>query len=199
MSIFSALGLRISRADWAAGQFATVRRQCVGWSLGVVSCCLMIGFTAPIQAGFQNDEKEPQSEQQRENNTRRLIMREEQLFREMKTSATELERLSKVFAKRWEAAPANVKPVFTEDDREQLKQMEKLVKKIRSSLGAYGGEDDSPLPMVFNEQLVLLVKLTDEVRQQADKARRQTLSVGILSRVGRIQRLVKAIRSASNS
>jgi hypothetical protein len=159
----------------------------------------MIGFTSPIQAGFQNDEKEPQSEQQRENNTRRLIMREEQLFREMKTSATELERLAKVFAKRWEAAPANVKPVFTEDDREQLKQMEKLAKKIRSAQGAYGGDDDSPLPVVFNEQVALLVKLTDEVRQQADKAKRQTLSVGIHSRVGRIQRLVKALRSASNS
>jgi hypothetical protein len=199
MFIFSALGLMISPSGGMNRWFTGSRRKGIAYWLGVVSCGFVIACSAPVQAGLQGDETEPQSEKQRENNTRRLIMREEQLFREMKTSATELERLAKIFAKRWEAAPANVKPAFTEDDREQLKQMEKLAKKIRSSQGAYGGDDDTPLPLVFREQVALLVKLADEVRQQADKARRQTLSVGILSRVGRIQRLVKAIRYASNS
>lgn len=171
---------------------------------GVITVAMALGpwwSGMPVSAkgNLQKDVPEPQSEAQRENNTRRLIMREEQLFKEMKTSATEMERLAKIFARRWEAAAANVRPVFTDDDREQLKQIDKLAKKIRSSQGAYGSEDEGEIPKQFGEQVALLVKLAEEIKLKADKATRQTLSVGILSRVTRIQRLVKTIRSASNS
>lgn len=199
MSVLSALGLMFLHSGSTA---KTLRGYCLKAGVGVIALSLCSWWSdLPVSAkgSFQKDVPDPQSEAQRENNTRRLIMREEQLFKEMKTSATELERLAKVFARRWEAAPASVKPVFTDDDREQLKQIDKLAKKIRSSQGAYGSEDESEIPKQFREQIVLLVKLAEEIKVKADKATRQTLSVGILSRVTRIQRLVKTIRAVSNS
>lgn len=178
----------------------TLRGDCLKAIAVALLICPWCSETPVSAKGrFQKEGPDSQSEAQRENNTRRLIMREEQMFKEMKVSATELERLAKVFARRWEAAPASVKPVFTEDDREQLKQIDKLAKKIRSSQGAYGSEDESEIPKQFAEQITLLVKLAEEIKQKADKATRQTLSVGILSRVTRIQRLVKTIRAVSNS
>ncbi len=169
----------------------------------VPMACLVIGSgSIEAQSRFPRGAKEdtdPQSERQKENNTRRLIMRDEQLLRELKTSAAELDRLAKMFAKRWDAAPASVRPVFGDEDREQLKQMEKFAKKIRSSQGGYGGDDDASLPTAFVEQTKLIEKLAEEVRQQADKANRHTVSVGILSRASRILRLLKAIRGISNN
>jgi hypothetical protein len=199
MSVLSALGHMFLRHGPMSDPIRQPRKWFSATFFGLFVGLWWCGLPVTTKGAFQKDSQEPKSEGQRENETRRVIMREEQLFKEMKTSAIELERLSKIFAKRWEAAPVNIKPVFTEDDREQLKQMDKLAKKIRSAQGAYGGDDDSPLPKQFNEQIALLVKLSAEVKEKADKATRQTLSVGILSRATRIQRLVKAIRSASNS
>jgi hypothetical protein len=202
MSVFSALAHRFSKCGpFEPGGFPVSLR----WR-GIVLvpiACLVIG-TGSISAQSRfprgaKEETDPQSDRQKENNTRRLIMRDEELLRELKTSAAELDRLAKMFAKRWDAAPASVRPFFGVEDREQLKQMEKFAKKIRSSQGGYGGDDDAPLPTAFLEQTKLIEKLADEVRQQADKANRHTVSVGILSRASRILRLIKSIRGISNN
>jgi|GEM_PF-1811659 hypothetical protein len=137
------------------------------------------------------------SEFENDRRVQHQLDREERALRDLREASRALETLTHRFAKRFDAVPKAMRPQLSKQDLEDLKQVEKLAKRVRDLQGARGeGEDATPLPSDFSEQVALLAHLGAEVRQQSERVSRHTVSVGILSRTTRILRLLRAIRTA---
>jgi len=128
--------------------------------------------------------------------TRQQIDREERSLRDLREAGRALETLTRRLAKRFDAVPKGTRPQLSKQDIEDLKQVEKLAKRVRDLQGARGdGEDATPLPGDFSEQIALLAQLGTEVRQQSEQVSRHTVSVGILARTTRLLRLSRVLRA----
>ncbi|QUW01567.1 hypothetical protein J8C02_11785 [Chloracidobacterium sp. MS 40/45] len=136
------------------------------------------------------------SEHMQDMKTRQQIDREERSLRDLREAGRALETLTRRMAKRFDAVPKATRPQLSKQDTEDLKQIEKLAKRVRDLQGARGeGEDATPLPGDFSEQVALLAHLGTEIRQQSEQISRHTVSVGILARTARILRLLRVMRA----
>lgn len=136
------------------------------------------------------------SEQLQDWKTRQQIDREERDLRDLREASRALETLTRRLSKRFDAVPKATRPQLSKQDLADFKQVEKLTKRVRDLQGARGdGEDTTPLPGDFSEQIGLLAQLGVEVRQQSEQLSRHTVSVGILSRTARILRLLRVLRT----
>ncbi|MGQ9897986.1 MAG: hypothetical protein ACUVR8_10590 [Acidobacteriota bacterium] len=127
------------------------------------------------------------------------IDRGERDLRDLREAGRAIEGLTHRFAKRFDAVPQGTRPQLSKQDLEDLKQIEKLTKRLRDLQGGRGnGEDSLTLPRDFSKQVALLAQLGTEVRQQSEQASRHTVSVGILARTARILRLLRVIRATDS-
>jgi hypothetical protein len=129
--------------------------------------------------------------------TKRDILRDEDALQELRETCTELDRVASEFVSRLGKNAQFAPPQLSDQDHAQLKRMEKLARKIRSSQGGRGDEDEIEIPLGFADRVKLLDQTSEELKRKADKATRHTVSFAIISRSLRVLRLVKALNGKS--
>ncbi|WP_249399272.1 hypothetical protein [Chloracidobacterium thermophilum] len=78
------------------------------------------------------------SEHLQDMKTRQQIDREERSLRDLREAGRALETLTRRLAKRFDAVPKGTRPQLSKQDLEDLKQVEKLAKRVRDLQGARG-------------------------------------------------------------
>ncbi|MBX7218441.1 MAG: hypothetical protein K1Y36_00700 [Blastocatellia bacterium] len=153
---------------------------------------LLWGLLLPIQARFQTRSRQDgPSRFELENRARMGIKFEENQYRELLETCTELENTVKKFTAHFPEAPPPEAPAFTDEDIKDFKKIEKLAKKICSSQGEPDDDAEKKLPENFPEQLKMLSNSSQELHVQVRRNTRHTISVGVITRASRIIALMK--------
>lgn len=194
------MGIKNSLQAHLVAALSDFQRICQKFLFLSCGLLLMVGLSpchlkaASPQRGSNLPGTHEASQGELENRSRMEIKLEELKQKDVNEAFSELEHLVATFTTRWSASGETNTPRLTEDDQKHLKKIEKLARKIRNNQG--GDEDETiakNLPATFPEQVKLLSKSTDELKENLGKSSRHVISVGIITRTTRIILLTKLL------
>lgn len=161
----------------------------INFRLILVILLLAIGYSS-AQAQFSTSPKEDNlSKSMKEMLAKGEIERKQEDFEELVARTEQALKISEEIERSF-----SHKQQISSTDQKKLKELEKLIKKIRSELGADGDEDDEEIPSskktVVEKLKSASLNLLDEVKQTT----KYTISATAIETSNSILRFVKFLR-----
>lgn len=145
------------------------------------------------QADNQRGKEEEKSEGLKETLAKWRLKEEKKEFEELLKRGDEAEKLVEELTKNYLANQR-----LTSGDAQKLEKLEKLVKKIRSEVGAEEDDDDVEKPKDVVDAIKLLSQNTENLVKELKKTTRHSISVVLVETSNAMLRLVKFIRFSRN-
>lgn len=151
-------------------------------------------FSATLCSAQRTEQKDEPSEGLKETLAKWRIKADKKEFEELQKKGIETEKLVEELATSF----AETKRL-TNEDSEKLVKLEKLVKKIRSEVGAENDDDDKEkLPKDLVDAFVSLQENTSKLLKELKKATRHSISAIAIETSNSLLKIVKFIRFRKN-
>jgi hypothetical protein len=164
--------------------------------LQLVLCLTFTGFfafSANAQINNQADNsrgrEEEKSDSLKETMAKWKLREEKKDFEELLKRGTEAEKLAEELSSNFQETQK-----FTSEDAQKLERLEKLVKKIRSEVGAEDDDEDNDKPKDVVDAIKMLSENAENLVTELKKTTRHSISVVLVETSNTMLKLVKFLR-----
>jgi hypothetical protein len=141
------------------------------------------------QADNNRGKEEEKSDSLRETMAKWKLKEEKKDFEELLKRGNEAEKLAEELSKNFQ-----VTQKFTPEDAQKLERLEKLVKKIRTEVGAEDEDEDSDKPKDVVDAIKMLSENAENLVKELKKTTRHSISVVLVETSNTMLKLVKFLR-----